>query len=442
MLLEILVAGYPSHWTFRGSRTFSTWAEAKPWLREGGLCVIRTESSEISDLMIPSICRAVHGSNGGESRLDVRRVEVGGQASTPIRALLREFELDPAISPFEARDKIRTCLLDRSFLLIFVESAPVAPNDWEEIVSLLEYYRKSTNPVRLSAVVLDGRGIVSSEPVCDFLNGRPTHHVLSDVSSMIEESSLWPAYLHHRAAWEAGGCLSYALSLGSELVLGASCGDETVERTLQAHANMRFANHSGRQALCDLVGLGAGTVRLNQAQLSSLQAELFAMDLLWRPPSMNSLHVVPWAARALLALRGLPKKQVWTLRHHLVCAPLASEIMSLCLQFESQIQARLHGRQDRGKISDKTIENQDRFKSGSDDFVVYPSAFPALPTSEDDVWAFASLGENLKSCPPSLVPDLYWHTLRLRNAVAHGHYVGWHHVCKALRMLRFFDTST
>lgn len=391
--------------------------------------------------MLPSICRAAHGSNRGESRLDIRRVEVGGQAGKPTQALLREFELDPAISPFEARDKIRTCLLDRSFLLVFVEAEPVDPTDWEEIVNLLEYYRKSANPVRLSAVVIDSRGTVSSEPVCDFLNGRPTHHVLSEASSTINEGSLWPAYLHHRAAWEAGGCLSYAMSLGSELERVSCCDDEDVERTLQEHANSRLDGHSGRQPLYDLVGLGAGSVRLDPAQVRNLQGELLAMDLLWRPPSMNSLHVVPWAARALLAMHGLPKKKVWALRHYLVCAPLSGEIMSLCLQFESQILSKLHGRQDRSKISDTTIDSQGRFKLGTDGFVVYPSAFPALPTSEDDVWAFASLGENLKSCPPSAVPDLYWHTLWLRNAIAHGHYVGWHHVRMALKMLCYFDTS-
>ena len=442
MLLEISLAGYSSHWTFRGSKAFSTWAEAKPWLREGGLCVVRTESAEVGELMIPSISRAVHGSNSGESRLDIRRLEVGGQLGTPIQALLRGFELDPAISPFEARDKIRTCLLDRSFLLVFIESAPVDPSDWEEIVSLLEYYRKSANPVRLSAVVVDGRGCVCSEPVCDFLNGRPTHNVLSDESSTIDEGALWPAYLHHRAAWEAGGCLSYAMSLASGVERGFSCDDEVVEHTLQEHANMRLASHSGRQLLCDLVGQGAGCVRLDQARRRSLQAELFAVNLLWRPPSMNSLHIVPWAARALLAMPELPKKQVWALRHHLVCAPLAGEIMHLCLQFESQIKMKIHGRQDRSYISNEAIANQGRFRSGSDDSVVYPSAYPALPTDEDDVWAFASLGENLKSCPSGAVADLYWQTLRLRNAIAHGHYVSWHHVRMALKMLRYFDIST
>lgn len=215
MQLEISIAGYASHWTFRGSRTFSTWAEAKPWSHEGGLCVIRTESTDVADLVIPSVRRAVHGANSGEARLDVRRLEVGGEAGTPTQALLRDFELHPAISPFEARDKIRACLLDRSFVLVFVEVAPVDINDWEGIVGLLEYYRKSTNPVRLSAVVIDSRGAVRSEPVCDFLNGRPTHHVLSEVSSTMDEGLLWPAYLHHRAAWEAGGCLSYALSVWS-----------------------------------------------------------------------------------------------------------------------------------------------------------------------------------------------------------------------------------
>lgn len=118
----------------------ASWAEAKPWSHEGGLCVIRTESTDVADLVIPSVRRAVHGANSGEARLDVRRLEVGGEAGTPTQALVFVIsELHPAISPFEARDKIRACLLDRSFVLVFVEVAPVDINDWEGIVGLLEY---------------------------------------------------------------------------------------------------------------------------------------------------------------------------------------------------------------------------------------------------------------------------------------------------------------
>jgi hypothetical protein len=258
----------------------------------------------------------------------------------------------------------------------------------------------------------------------------------------MDEGLHWPAYLHHRAAWEAGGCLTYAMSVGGELTRGAAGDDEVVEATLQAHANERLIGHGGRQLLCELMGLDSGDSRLSHARLRGLQAELLGMSLMWRPPTMSSLQVVPWAARALLATPGLPRRQVWALRHHLVCTPVAGEILTLCLQFESQIQTNLHGRQDREKVPVHTIENHARFKSGCDAFVVYPRAFPASPDTADDIWAFASLGENLKSCPTSAVPDLYWQTLKLRNAIAHGHYVGWPHVRMALRMLRYFDRST
>jgi hypothetical protein len=441
VLLEIDLAGHVSHWTFRGSRTFNGWADARPWLHEGGLCVVRLESADVVNLVIPSICRAVHGANNGDSRLDIRRVEVGSHAGTPVEALLREFELDPAISPFEARDRIRSCLLDRSILLIFVETAPVSPNDWEEIVSLLEYYRKSTKPVRLCAVIVDICGTVLSEPICDFQIGRPTHHVLADVSAATSENALWSAYLHHRAAWEAGGCLGSAMALGAELDQCSLEDDEAVEVALQAYAKNRFSSHFKRQQLIELAGLGADGTRPDPDRLKSLQADLFAEKLLWRPPAMNSLHVVPWAARALLGSPGLASRQVWALRHHLVCAPLAGEILSLCLKFESQIQTKLHGRQDRSKITDGALENQERFKSGKDDFVVYPRAFPAHPNKDSDVWAFASLGESLRSCPSGAVSDPYRDTLKLRNAVAHGHYVSWHHIRKAVRLLSYFDTS-
>ncbi len=441
MLLEISLAGFSSHWTFRGSRQFGAWAEARPWLQEGGICVLRTESSSVGDLMIPSICQTVHGLNAGESRLDIRRVVCGGKAGTPIQSLLQEFELDATISPFEAREKIRACLLDRSILLIFVELAAVPLDDWEALVNLLEYYRKSTNPIHLSALIVDGRGIVNYNPNCDFVTGRPTHHVLSDVSSESEEAAHWPAYLHQRIVWEAGGSLGYAKSLDGTLEQNASCDDEKLERALQSHAEKHLANHSGRELLCQVMCVDRtnGLTLKDRVNLQRKNAELQALNLLWQPPSMNSLHIVPWASRALLAMPDFPKNQTWALRHHLVCAPLAGEILSLCLQFESQIQTKLHGKQSSFAISDQMINNHARFNSGEDKFIVYPNGFPAPPKSKDDIWAFATLGENLMSCPKNQVSQPYWDTLHLRNAVAHGHYVGWFHVRHALRMLRYFD---
>ena len=441
-MLDISLAGFSSPWSFRGYRQFGVWAEMRPWLGEGGICVIRVESAEVGDLLIPSVSRFVHGINGGDSRLDVRAIECGGQFGTPIQSLLRAFELDPVISPFEARDRIRAHLLDRSLLLVFTESAQVHPNDWEGFVNLLEHYRKSANPVCLCVIVIDGRGVVNSEPVCDFLTGRPSHQVLSDASSGIENAAVWPAYVHHRVAWESGGSLMYAISLAAKLEGLSSCDDEDLELRLQKHANARLESHLGLELLRELMGIRTAGEKVDHARHTTLRAELLACNLLWRPPSMNSLHIVPWASRAFLATSTCPDNQVWALRHLLVCAPLAGEILSLCLQFESQIQTKLHGRQDRSKVSDQTIENQRRFKDGSDDYVVYPSAFPAPPNREIDLWAFAALGETLTSSPSKAVSDIYWKTLRLRNAVAHGHYVAWHHLCMTRCLLGYFDTAT
>ena len=440
MQLEVSLAGCSSNWSYLGSRRFTAWAEAKPWIFEGGVCVIRTEPDQSIGIVFSSVTRFLHGINSGERVLDVKHIECGGTQGRPIEALLSEFELSSDVSPFEARDRIANRLLDRSVILVFTERAPVDPNDWEHLVNMLEHFRKASNPVRLCAVIIDARGVVHSEPVCDFASGRPSHPVLSDASSINSTGVVWSSYLHHRIAWEAGGSLAYALSLSGEVERCALGDDEELERQLQAHAEAALQSHRGREKLFEWIGFDSGVGRVDAARRKSSATGVFATGLLWRPPAMNSFHVVPWASSALLKLPNLPRTQVWTLRHHLVCAPLAAEILSLCLKFESQIQTRLHGRQKPDCISQKMIDSHSRFKGGSDDYVIYPDAFPLRPEREEDVWAFASLGEMLKSCPQSAVPSTYWSTLWLRNAVAHGHYVGWRHVELARRMRDVFDT--
>ncbi|CAD6563208.1 hypothetical protein ACFQ3P_42455 [Paraburkholderia sabiae] len=440
MQLEVSLAGFSSSWLYRGSRNFTAWAEAKPWLLEGGVCVIRAEPGHANGLVFSSVTRFLHGINSGERPLDVKNIECGGTKGSPIEALLCEFELGSDISPFQARDRIANRLLDRSLVLVFTERAAVDPNDWEHLVNLLEHFRKASKPVRLCAIIIDVRGVVHSEPVCDYASGRPSHTVFSDASSISATRALWSSYLHHRVAWEAGGSLSYALSLSREVEKCVPGDDDELERHLQAHAEAALLAHRGRENLFGWTGVGSGGTRVDAARRQSTTTGLFAMGLLWRPPAMNGFHVVPWASRVLLRLPDLPKTQVWTLRHQLVCAPLAAEILSLCLKFESQIQTRLHGRQKPDHISQKMIDSHTRFKDGNDAYVVYPDAFPLRPEREEDVWAFASLGEVLKSCPPGAVSDPYWWTLQLRNAIAHGHYVGWSHVESALRMRNIFDT--
>lgn len=438
MQLDMTLAGLTSPWSFRGSRTFANWAEDRPWAREGSLCVLRTEDAGVGDLMRPSIARFVHGINAGLSRLDIRDINCGGTLGTPVQAMIRDFELDPTIPAFEAFGRIEARLRDRQLLLVFQETTAVHPDDWLQLVLLLEHFRKSSKSTALVAIVIDHRGVVDVQPVCDFRNGVTSHSILSEASSVSGFEALWPAYVHHRVAWEAGGSVAYALSLDQRIATCAPGDDEEFERLLQEHAIERLQLHPGKGDLEELHTIIGGTVNLTSARQAALEARLFAQQLLWRPPAFNSLHVVPWACRSLLAHAALPRKYVWGMRHQLVCAPLAGEILSLCLKFESQILVRIHGRRGNRTVSSEALNSQDRFKRGEDSFVVYPRAFPARPTEPDDAWAFASLGENLNSSMSGNRP-MYDNTRLLRNAIAHGHYVNWRHVVWAHQLLGSFD---
>jgi hypothetical protein len=389
-------------------------------------------------LLRPSISRFVHGINAGLSRLDIRDIDCGGALGTPVQAMIRDFELDPAIPPFEAFGRIEARLRDRQLLLVFQEALPVNPDDWVQLALLLEHFRKSGTSTALAAIVIDHRGVVDAQPACDFRSGRASHDILAEASSVSNIEALWPAYLHHRIAWEAGGSVAYALSLAQQLGTCAPADDEEFERRLQDHAMASWQTHPGRADLEEIHSIIGATGPLTSARQTTLEARLLAYNLLWRPPSMNSLHVVPWASRSLLANVALPRKHVWALRHQLVCAPLAGEILSLCLKFESQILVRLHGRRGTRTASSEALNNQGRFKRGEDRFVVYPVAFPARPVEPDDAWAFASLGENLSSSDSGNRP-MYNNTRLLRNAIAHGHYVNWQHVSWARQLLESFD---
>ncbi|MEK6668986.1 MAG: hypothetical protein AABZ19_09215 [Pseudomonadota bacterium] len=400
--------------------------------------MLRTEDAGVGGLMRPSISRFVHGINAGLSRLDIRHIDCGGELGTPVQAMIRDFELDPTIPAFEAFGRIKARLRDRQLLLVFQETSIVHPDDWLQLVLLLEHFRKSSKATSVAAIVIDHRGVVDVQPACDFRSGFVSHNILAEASSVSNVDSLWPAYVHHRVAWEAGGSIAYAMSLGDQIAACVPGDDEEFERRLQKHAMAWLQAHPGKADLEEFHGLIGAAAPLTSARHATLEARLFAQYLLWRPPSLNGLHVAPWASRVLLANADLPRKYVWGMRHQLVCAPLAGEILSLCLKFESQILVRLHGKRGAQNAPPEAFSSQGRFKRGEDRFVVYPAAFPARPAEPDDAWAFASLGENLNSSPSGNRP-MYDNTRRLRNAIAHGHYVNWCHVEWASKLLESFD---
>jgi hypothetical protein len=303
---------------------------------------------------------------------------------------------------------------------------------WDAFVSTLEYFSKMSPPVQLCAVIFDSRKVVYCQPSCDFSKGRPTHAVLTS-EAIQTVGQLWPAYLHHRIAWEAGGNLSYAKHL-SESCSHIAQGDDDLLESALTKVSAEVGDQQGIKAA--LVGY-LNSLEVSRTGAVSISSSLLEKGLLWRPLGGQSLRIVPWASRYLLSSLASKPKWVWSLRNNLVCGPLASEILVICLHAESQIRTDLHGHEDIDNCADAE-RNQSRFLNVKDDYVQYPKAHPAPPIHKEDVWAFASLGETLNACPAQPKNYANWAVLHLRNCVSHGHYVNWAHVQHASNALRSF----
>ena len=436
MRLDVQLTGVTSSWRFPGSSTFQAWLERRPWLDDGGLCVLRTPES-FREVVFDSIKRAAHAVHGDDGAFSVRFVSCGGTGGTPRQALMGHFNLNRG--PLESRDAIRLSLRDRRQLLVFAEQSSISVGEWETFAALIEHLRKSVLPVPLAIVVLDARSLLNCEPLCQFVFGYTGLQVFSG-GAALDEVAVWHRYLHMRVWWDAGGSVLHAQELSARC-LGTSLGDDTtLEAVLQAYAVETLRSHAGATALRSLHGVAQPSGGPIQVP-ARLEAELLDAQLLWRPPGLQSLHVVPFAARAMLAEASVPVDKAWRLRAELVCAPLASEILSLCQFFEVQIRTRLRGREDRSRLTQETGTRFQNFIDGNDRFAHYPSGHPSPPSKAQDVWAFASFGEMLNCCPPAAVSDLDRSVQHLRNCLAHGHYVAWSHSSHALRALRYLDAA-
>ncbi|WP_431120863.1 hypothetical protein [Variovorax paradoxus] len=395
------------------------------------MCVIKIAEPEFNDTLVAAMARSVRGHHADGGRLDVIRVECGS-AADPLRALLQGAEINPELRPFEARAPLADFLADRSALFVISEAEPVSPREWELFVNVVEHFGKAQPALRLCVAVLDHRGVVPSQPAFDFTAGRATHFVLTQ-SFESEEFALWTAYLHHRASWECAGRPSLAQQLGAELTLVRHADDAGVEKALCDFA-LREASNLG-----DLAELSkhiqAAMMWRGAAQAAS-KSSLQQSGLLWRPPGLHRLDVVPWLSRALLCSGKASDQMLWNLRHNLVCSPLAGEILAQCLSAESRIRMQLHGQE--STPGDTTLQAYQRFTRGEDRYIVYPPGYPSPPSRPQDAWAFGGLGATLRSSTGN-VPEAFWDTLHLRNAIAHGHYVAWTHVRRAWQQLRRFD---
>lgn len=437
MRLDVELGGITSTWNYAGSLTFQNWLEGRPWQQAGGLCVVRTEAAA-RDVAFRAIRRAAHAIHSDDGNFSVKLVECGGTAGTPQHALMRHFQLTRG--PVESADALRVSLRDVKQLLVFAEQEPVDAVEWERFIALAEHLSKSAKAVPLAIAVLDTRSVLSHEPTCSFHAGHVDLQVFAGATAL-GDASVWARYRYLRVWWDAGGCYERARAL-SQRCMGVAVGDDDgLEDALQSYAEETVRRHVAWPMLQSTHGIAVDRSPSGRSVVE-IEAELLDAQLLWRPPGLQSLRVVPLAARCLLVEQALPEAKRWALRSSLVCGPLTSECLGLCQFFETQIRIRLHGRDDRNKLPDEVENRLKEFQSGGSKYVRYPVGHPAPPSRPQDILAFASFGEALTSCPRVAVSDADRGVQHLRNCLAHGHYVTWWHCQLALQLLHRLDARS
>ncbi|WP_322005119.1 hypothetical protein [Paraburkholderia tropica] len=436
MRFDVELGGVTSAWNYAGSLTLQNWLEGRPWQKAGGFCVVRTETAS-RDIAFRAIRRAAHAIHSDDGMFSVKLIECGGDAGTPKSALMRHFQLTR--NPMEVAETLRLRLRDTMQLLVFAEQEPVDVDEWERFIALAEHLSKSAATVPLAITVLDVRSILSHEPTCSFHAGHIDLQVLAGASAL-DDAAIWAKYVYQRVWWDTGGCLERAYALSRRCADVPVGDDEGLEDALQAYALETMHGHAAWPKLKSIHDK-ASVAKTSARSYLEAEAELLEARLLWRPPGLQSLRLVPFVSRALLAERTLADASRWSLRSALVCSPLVSECLGVCQFLETQIRARLHGRDNQSKLPADVGRRLKEFQDGGSEFVRYPISHPAPPKHQNDILAFASFGETLNSCPPGAVSDPYRRVQHLRNCLAHGHYVTWWHCKLALQLLRSLDTK-
>lgn len=389
--LTVHACGAAVPWRLRDGDACLGWIEAAAWAEQAAWRSARTSAAAT-----PAVVREV-----------TRRVRASGIGVDPVELepeVLRERGLLAAIASWtqttttDPRGLVRV-LASETTPRMFVAVAPPSrlPGLEREAATLTDLAAKSASPTAFGVLLLGENGA-----------GGDRLDVGAPVAEGVGRTPPWPAYLHERLGWEAGGHLELVLHAEVRLARVRTGDDDGVELVLNELARSRWA---------ELPGPAQTAVHAYiRAETAGHAATTLPDDCLHHGESVSRL--APWAARAvLLETPDGPSRPL--LRSRLICAPLAARILARCFHLEARVRAQLTHAAPPSPDAEAMLA--DRYQR-TEHTKFYPRDCPALPRS---AWDVASLGDALAAAPPSARRSAGHRLRELRNRLAHGHYAGW-----------------
>ncbi len=416
MRIPVRLGGHTHTWRFPDSGRLADWIDARPWTERSTVEVIRVSDARTADAVYNAVRRGAVGADCGAAGLQCHDVDPAKVAARGFAAALADCL---GVAPAADRYTLHQRLAGEPALCLVGPLGDDCQNAVPEAVESADLIGKLNLSARICVFFADTQAKPLTGPAFDLTAGAPAFG--PDWLSLPREQR-WGAYLHVRLAWEAAGDPARALDMAADILPRlAKSDDDALERSLNTYADAAFA----KLASDDIALLAAGATKSKALEASRDSAAIQSLTdagLYWAPRELDEALPAPWVARALLR-RGPAPAAREHLRGAVVCAPLAKDVFTVCIQLETR---------DRGRLIDPAkpcdIEQARHQWTGFQDartlcYNMHPAECPAVP---DGPWAFASLGEIHEKF------KAYGHIFKdraalreLRNHVAHCHYVGW-----------------
>ncbi len=423
------ITGSSAAWELRDSLALTRWLDSQPWQEASGDAIALRLDAPDTDRHIESLLIR-HINSHASSRPGFHTFQLEKPASSLRLELTVEFELSASHSAWDFVPQLAKCLGERP-LIVFIHLAPVltdtAPLE-AELRQLTDAAQKSASELRLLFVFfLNPAQTLGSVRTLDFTTGEPRTELFPSGNS--QKAARWAAFTHLRLAWECAGqpLNTLASDLWWQGQPAPSVGSESeLEVALNAHA-VYVGSHLDKSIFESVQQV------LRKSSHGPETVDLAKRGLLWRYHADAAFTVAPWLARLWLK-RGCTERERPLLRNSLNCAWLSRDLLSRCLALESRIRQRhaLLSGFPANPPSEDARKPLNIACNNASSMSAYPIGHPCPPDIKRDAWLYASFGEWEAAHPAA--PGFWRDLLRLRNTLAHEHYVGWRHLVEVTRL--------
>lgn len=416
-------------WEFGGDASLAGWVSRQPWdvLEIRGT---RVRCDPTRQLVVDRL-RNLAGRHSPDP-VEVRSLQPG--VGDGFDALCKD--LFPTQRPANWRKKLSEMLATSPLLVVLDDGCIAIDGMLDRAATLVNRVQGVHEHPRFSVVAVGRGDSPDAVPVFDFRFGLPGAGALLAANEAVKQ---WEAYVELRVAWESGGDPSLCGQMLNQM-------DNAERRNRNDAAFDAFLDRVAAQCWSrggeelEQVALGFHTWMVEpvspglEREQRAWQQSAEQLGAIWVPPGATTWRPSPWASRARLATPGLTDGERRLHRAACTCLPLLGALFTRALEFEVWLRALLVSRAppldanaaksaDLARARERKAEFDRRHLVGAARY--YPARSLLRPSGDEEHMTLGELANVYGLARDPTQEDPLDRLVWVRNAVAHGHPVGW-----------------